>query len=131
MYHGKSMTVLIIDDMKLVRLRLFQLCTKLGFQNILEAENGQLAWQKLSAKNAIPDIILTDYNMPDMNGLEFLEKVRSHETTKNVPVIFITAEGEKNLLIEALTLGVTDFVVKPFSDDVLTEKIKAAIGRFK
>lgn len=131
MYQDKNLTVLIIDDMKLVRLRLFQLCTKLGFKNILEAENGLAAWNIIKGNNTIPSLILTDYNMPDMNGLKFLEQVRSHDSTKNIPVIFITAEGEKNLIIDALSLGVTDFVVKPFSDDVLTEKIKSAIGRVK
>jgi two-component system chemotaxis response regulator CheY len=131
MFQDKNFTVLIIDDMKLVRLRLFQLCTKLGFKNILEAENGLTAWQTITNNNAIPNLILTDYNMPDMNGLKFLELVRSHEATKNIPVIFITAEGEKNLIVDALSLGVTDFVVKPFSDDVLTEKIKSAVSRFK
>jgi two-component system, chemotaxis family, chemotaxis protein CheY len=129
MYQDKNLSVLIIDDMKLVRLRLFQLCTKLGFKNILEAENGLAAWNIIKSSNIIPSLILTDYNMPDMNGLKFLEQARSHDSTKNTPVIFITAEGEKNLIIDALSLGVTDFVVKPFSDDVLTEKIKSALGR--
>lgn len=129
MTNEKNMTVLIIDDMKLVRLRLSQLCTKMAFKRILEAENGLTAWKMISERNILPDIILTDYNMPDMDGLKFLELVRNHDATKNIPVIFITAEGEKNVIMDAVSLSVTDFVVKPFSDAILTEKIKAAITR--
>lgn len=117
-------TVLVIDDMKLVRLRLTKLCRELNFSQILDASNGVEAWKIISEQNIVPDIILTDYNMPDMNGMQFLELVRNHDATRSTPVIFITAESEKAVILKAVTLGVADFVVKPFADDILSSKIK-------
>lgn len=123
----KDMTVLVIDDMKLVRLRLSKLCKSLEFGKVLDASNGAEAWKVVSEQNIVPDIILTDYNMPDMNGMQFLELVRNHDATRATPVIFITAESEKAVILKAVTLGVADFVVKPFSDEVLATKIRSTL----
>jgi two-component system chemotaxis response regulator CheY len=117
-------TVVIVDDMKLARLRLVKVCQELGFQSILEAANGKEAWHSIAANNLRPDLILTDYNMPDMNGMQFLETVRSNELTKTVPVMFITSESQMDLIMNAVAMGVTEFVVKPFQDEILVAKIK-------
>jgi two-component system chemotaxis response regulator CheY len=117
-------TVVIVDDMKLARLRLIKVCQTLGFKEIIEASNGKEAWQTIAARNLKPNLILTDYNMPDMNGMQFLEIVRSNELTKTVPVMFITSESQMDLIMTAVSMGVTEFVVKPFADDVLVNKIK-------
>ncbi len=117
-------TALVVDDMKLARLRLIKVCEAVGFNSIIEASNGAEAWKTLSTNNLKPSIILTDYNMPDMNGIEFLEKVRAFDLTKTVPVVFITSESQMDLILAAVTMGVTEFVVKPFSDEVLVKKIR-------
>lgn len=117
-------TVLIVDDMKLARLRLVKVCQTLGFKSIIEAANGKEAWQAIASNNLKPNLILTDYNMPDMNGMQFLETVRANELTKDVPVMFITSESQMDLIMAAVSMGVTEFVVKPFHDDVLITKIR-------
>ena len=123
--------VLIVDDMKLARLRVRKVCEDMGFYPISEAASGAEAWQGIGDLRVKPDLILTDYNMPDMNGIQFLERVRKHEEISGVPVIFITSEGEKELIITAVSLGVTDFVVKPFADHLLVEKIQSVMTRKK
>jgi len=70
-----------------------------------------------------PDLILTDYNMPDMNGMEFLNLARKSEAHLKTPVVFITSESDKSLILNAVMLGATDYVVKPFQDEVLSKKI--------
>jgi len=122
-------TVVIVDDMKLARLRLVKVCQSLGFKNIIEAANGKEAWQAIASNNLKPNLILTDYNMPDMNGMQFLETVRSNDHTKGVPVMFITSESQMDLIMTAVTMGVTEFVVKPFHDDVLITKIKNILAK--
>jgi two-component system chemotaxis response regulator CheY len=119
----KGKSVLIIDDMKLVRMRLRQLCEKLGFVTITEAVNGKEAWESLRAMKSAPDIILTDYNMPDMNGMEFLNLTRKEDAYAKTPVVFITSESDKSLILNAVMLGATDYVIKPFQDDQLGKKI--------
>ncbi len=122
-------TVIIVDDMKLARLRLVKVCQTLGFKSVIEAGNGREAWNAIASNNLQPDLILTDYNMPDMNGIEFLETVRANAMTKNVPVMFITSESQMDLIMTAVTMGVTEFVVKPFLDDVLITKIKNILAK--
>ena len=117
-------SVLIVDDMKLARVRLAKVCQTLGFKSIIEAANGREAWQAITGNNLKPKLILTDYNMPDMNGMEFLETVRANELIKSVPVIFITAESQIESIMTAVSKGVTEFIIKPFTDDVLVSKIK-------
>lgn len=122
-------TVIVVDDMKLARLRLVKVCQTVGFKSIVEAANGKEAWNTITTNNLKPNLILTDYNMPDMNGMEFLETIRSSESTKNVPVMFITSESQMDLIMTAVTMGVTEFVVKPFHDDVLITKIKNIMAK--
>lgn len=122
-------TVIVVDDMKLARLRLVKVCQTLGFKSIIEAANGREAWHSIATNNLKPNLILTDYNMPDMNGMEFLETVRANELTKNVPVMFITSESQMDLIMTAVTMGVTEFVVKPFHDDILITKIKNILSK--
>lgn len=121
--------VLVVDDMKLARLRVRKVCEELGFAVISEAANGAEAWQMIGDLRVSPDLILTDYNMPDMNGLQFLERIRKHEIIGKIPVIFITSEGEKEIIVSAVTQGVTDFVIKPFTDQLLTEKIQFVMNK--
>lgn len=123
-----SMNVLIVDDMKLARVRVKQACERVGLKSIQEAANGNEAWSKISG-GFIPHLILTDFNMPDMNGLQLLDLVRKLDALKDTPVVMITSESEKQVILTAVNLGVTEFVIKPFTDEVLVAKIASLVKK--
>jgi two-component system, chemotaxis family, chemotaxis protein CheY len=89
--------------------------------NFLEAENGQKAYQLLEANKV--SLVLLDWNMPEMNGIEFLKKVRSMPNYKDLPIIMITSESAKYSVVEALQSGATDYIIKPIRDKIFREKI--------
>jgi two-component system chemotaxis response regulator CheY len=102
---------------------------QLGFakDNFDEAEDGVKAWKLLS--EAHYDVILTDWNMPNMNGVELVKKIRSEGTHQKTPIIMITTEGGKNEVITALKSGVNNYIVKPFSAEVLKEKLDGVLKK--
>jgi two-component system chemotaxis response regulator CheY len=93
---------------------------KLGFEDIVEAEDGLKALEALAQHN--PDIILTDWNMPNMNGLEFVQKVR--ETNKHIPMVMVTTEAEKGKVVQAIQAGINDYLIKPFTPEALSDKVR-------
>lgn len=114
-------TVLIAEDSRPVRVKLRQLCTDLGLRDTLEAEHGAEALKILAE---VPvDLVLCDWNMPQMDGLLFLQSIKRIPKLKNLPVIFITAQTEKVKILEALASGATDYIVKPFDDEKVKQKI--------
>ena len=119
------MKILVVDDSSTMRRILINTIHTLGSHDIVEAENGADALAKLQESNGA-DLILTDWNMPVMNGLEFLKQVMAGPY-KGVPVIFVTTESEKCKVVEALRNGARNYVVKPFTPEILKEKIKQAL----
>lgn len=122
-----KMRVLVVDDMAVMRKMVTKILKGLGFETIDNASDGKEAWDKI--EGAINDgspyeFIVSDWNMPNMSGLELLQKMRSKDSTKKVPFLMVTAEGEKENLVTAIKAGVTNFVVKPFTPATLGEKIK-------
>ncbi|EJB37099.1 response regulator [Helicobacter pylori Hp P-74] len=101
--------------------------SRLGYEDILEAEHGVEAWEKLDA-NADTKVLITDWNMPEMNGLDLVKKVRSDSRFKEIPIIMITTEGGKAEVITALKAGVNNYIVKPFTPQVLKEKLEVVLG---
>ena len=99
---------------------------KLGFKNIIEAENGKTALSKLKKEDV--GLVISDWNMPEMTGLELLKAVKTEEKFKDLPFIMLTAEGQKDCVIEAVKAGVTNFIVKPFTPDTLKEKLNAVFS---
>lgn len=99
---------------------------RLGYQDILEGEDGVQGWEAL---NANPDVgmLITDWNMPEMNGLELVQKVRADERFVDLPIIMVTTEGGKAEVITALKAGVNNYIVKPFTPQVLKEKLAAVM----
>ena len=99
----------------------------MGFKDVLEAEHGVEAWEIL---DSTPDIemLITDWNMPEMNGLELVKKVRADERFEDLPIIMVTTEGGKAEVITALKAGVNNYIVKPFTPQVLKEKLQAVMG---
>lgn len=100
---------------------------RLNFKDLLEGENGVQAWEVLSA-NADVGVLITDWNMPEMNGLELVKKVRAEAKYADLPIIMVTTEGGKTEVITALKAGVNNYIVKPFTPDVLKEKLEAVLG---
>ncbi len=118
--------ILVVDDMSTMRRIVKSILNQLGFTNIEEAENGKQALAKLKAEKF--DFVVTDWNMPEMDGLELVKAIRSDEELKNIPVLMVTAEGKKESVIEALKAGVNNYIVKPFTPEVLKEKIEKIFG---
>lgn len=118
-----SMGILIIDDFATMRKILSSFLQKLGLNNITEAENAKIGWDLLQKKSF--DLIISDFNMPEMNGLELLTLVRGHPDLKNQKFLMLTAETDKDLLMNTKSLHIDGYILKPFKIDVLEAKIKA------
>ena len=116
------MKVLVVDDFATMRKIVRNILKQIGFEDITEAEDGNAALRIL--KNEKIGLVVTDWNMPNMSGLELLQEMRRDGQTQNTPVLMVTAEGLKENVMEAVKAGVNNYVVKPFTAEVLQEKIE-------
>lgn len=116
-----NMKILVVDDMSTMRRIVKNILKQLGFSNLDEAENGQEALVKLRAETF--GFVVSDWNMPVMAGIELLRNIRGDEKLKHIPVLMVTAEAQKENLIEAIQAGVNNYVVKPFTAETMQEKI--------
>lgn len=119
------MKFLIVDDSPTMRRFVAIALTTAGYTDYEEAEDGQEALKKLQKGGF--EFILTDWNMPVMNGLEFVKAVRSDPKLKRMPILMVTTRGNKSDIIDALKARVNNYVVKPFTPDTLKEKIKSVL----
>jgi two-component system chemotaxis response regulator CheY len=117
-----GMKVLVADDFATMRKIVRNILKQIGFDDIVEAEDGQAAVQILKNENI--GLVVTDWNMPNMSGLELLQKIRTDPKTANLPVLMVTAEGLKENVVAAVKAGVNNYVVKPFTAEVLQEKLE-------
>ncbi|MGZ3693779.1 MAG: response regulator [Bdellovibrionota bacterium] len=125
----KSTRILVVDDMMMMRKVVKKCLLDFGFSDVTEADDGETAWaviEKKIAENTPIQLILTDWNMAKMKGIDLLRKVRAFPATQKLPVIMITAESEKNQILEAVAAGMTGYIVKPFTSNSVIEKLKAA-----
>lgn len=123
----KSMPILIVDDFSTMR-RIVKTCLRqIGFENITEAEDGVVALEKL--KNHEFKLVISDWNMPNMMGIDLLRAVRADEKLKALPFVLVTAEGQKENVIEAAKAGVSNYVVKPFTAETLQAKLEAVFAK--
>jgi two-component system chemotaxis response regulator CheY len=118
--------ILIADDMMTMRKIVVKTLKDLGYNDVQDAADGNLAWEKLKASNPPVQLIISDWNMPNCTGLDFLKKVRADAATSKVPFIMLTAETEKHQVMEALKAGVTHYCIKPFTPEVLKAKLEEA-----
>ena len=118
----RSMKILVVDDFPTMRRIVKTLFRQNGFENFVEAEDGAKAYETLKKVPGI-EFICSDWNMPNMTGLEFLKAVRADPNFKHLPFLMITAEAEKENIIEAVKNGVSNYVVKPFTGQTLAEKL--------
>ncbi len=117
-----NMTVMIVDDFATMRRIVKNILTQLGFKNFVEADDGSVAWEMLQKNPA--DFIVSDWNMPKMTGIELLKKVRADENLKDIPFLMVTAEAQKENIVEAVKARVSNYIVKPFTPETLGEKIE-------
>ena len=117
-----KMKFLVVDDFSTMRRIVRNLLKELGFTNVDEAEDGQIALQKL---NSLPfDFVVTNWNMPNMDGLTLLQNIRATPSLKHLPVLMITAEAKKENIIAAAQAGASGYIVKPFTAATLSEKLE-------
>ena len=121
------MRFLVVDDSSTMRRIIINTLTKLGYDNVSEAANGREGLDRLGSNGA--DVIITDWNMPEMTGIDFIRTVRTQPATRNIPVLMVTTNAAKDDIVEALRVGVNSYVVKPFTPETMKEKIEAVIAR--
>ena len=120
-----SIRVLIVDDFATMRKIERNILGQLGIKNVDEADDGSTALPKLQSNTY--DVVLLDWNMPTMSGLDLLKAIRSDDSLKSIPVIMVTAEALKDNIVAAAQAGVNDYVVKPFTAGALEEKLKKVL----
>ncbi len=121
----KSIRVLVVDDMPSMRRIVTVMLKHAGFEDISEAENGRKAYEILLANQSINPFhfVVTDWNMPEMPGIELLRKIRSTEGLSSIKVLMVTAEAKQENLIEAIKAKVSNYIVKPFTQQTMEEKL--------
>lgn len=117
----KNMSILVVDDFPTMRRIVRSLLRELGFTNVDEAEDGQQALSKLRSDSF--ELIVSDWNMPVLDGLEMLKQIRGDDALKHLPVLMVTAEAKKENIIAAAQAGANGYVVKPFTAVTLEEKL--------
>jgi two-component system, chemotaxis family, chemotaxis protein CheY len=122
------MRFLIVDDSSTMRRIIINTLNKLGHQDVAEAGNGREGLDRLNSSGPV-DVIITDWNMPEMSGIDFIRTVRSMPDIKDTPVLMVTTNAAKDDIVEALKAGVNSYVVKPFTPDTMKEKIEAVLAR--
>jgi len=120
-----SMKILIVDDSITIRRIITNALKTVGFPDTVEAANGKDALEKLTSTNV--DFIITDWNMPEMNGLDFIKQVRANPDYSSLPILMITTRGTEHDVIEALQAKVNSYIVKPFTPQELKEKIEGIL----
>ena len=118
----KDLKILVVDDFSATRTMVINHLSKLGFINTVEAENGFSALARL--KSALFDLVITNWNMSDMSGLELLKLIRSDSDLKHVPVLMVTSEDLQGNIITAIKAGLNDYIVRPFKGYTFKQKLE-------
>lgn len=124
-----NMKFLVVDDFSTMRRIVRNLLKELGFVNVQEAEDGVDALNKLRGGDF--DFVVSDWNMPNMTGIDLLRAIRADATLKHLPVLMVTAEAKRENIIEAAQAGASGYVVKPFTAGTLDEKLKKIFSTMK
>jgi two-component system, chemotaxis family, chemotaxis protein CheY len=124
----KNLKFLVVDDFSTMRRIVRNLLKELGYTNVDEAEDGVVALQKLKGANF--QFVVTDWNMPNMTGIELLKAIRADAGLKHLPVLMITAEAKKENIIEAAQSGASGYIVKPFTAGTLEEKMNKIFEKY-
>ena len=123
MPYNPNMRVLVVDDFSTMRRIVRNILRQIGFQNVVEADDGTTAWEVLNREKI--EFIVSDWNMPNMTGIELLRKVRASEQFMHIPFLMVTAEAQQENIIEAVQAKVSNYIVKPFNAQTLKSKIES------
>lgn len=123
MFDPKS-KIIVVEDMTSFRKMVVTHLNEMGFNDISEAENGQIAWKMIQEAHPKYDLILCDWVMPEMLGIDLLKLVRADATLKNIPFVLVTTENERTQVLKAVMAGVSAMVVKPFDRETLSSKLE-------
>jgi two-component system chemotaxis response regulator CheY len=126
MKKNPKMRILVVDDFSTMRRIIKNILRQLGYDNVVEADDGTTAWEVLNKDNI--DFIISDWNMPKMTGIELLRKVRASEEYVDLPFLMVTAEAQQENIIEAVQAKVNNYIVKPFTPETLGQKIDKIFG---
>lgn len=121
MPYDTNMRVLVVDDFSTMRRIIKNILRQLGFNNVVEADDGTTAWDVLNSDHV--QFIISDWNMPQMTGIELLRKVRASEEFGHLPFLMVTAEAQQENIIEAAQAKVSNYIVKPFTAETMKQKI--------
>ena len=121
MPYNPNMRVLIVDDFATMRRIIRNILRQLGFTNFVEADDGVQAWEVLQRDRI--EFIVSDWNMPNMTGIDLLRRVRGDQRTAHIPFLMVTAEAQQENIIEAVQARVSNYIVKPFTADTLRQQI--------
>ena len=113
--------IIFVEDSPTMRRIIMNSLSKIGFENIMEAENGVDALEKMGDNDF--DMVITDWNMPEMNGEELVKELRGRDKYKNTPILMVTTRGMQDDVMTAIKMGVNGYVVKPFTPEILKKKI--------
>ncbi len=122
------MRFLVVDDSSTMRRIIINTLNKLGHEDVIEAGNGREGIERLSNVSPV-DLIITDWNMPEMSGIDFIRAVRSMDNLRDLPVLMVTTNAAKDDIVQAMEAGVNHYIVKPFTPDTFREKIQAAVAK--
>ena len=117
-----SMKVLVVDDFATMRRIVKGVLKQLGFNDIIEAEDGDIALKELQKEKV--GLIVSDWNMPNMTGLDLLKAVKEDAKLKDIPFLMVTAEGQKENVVQAVQAGVSNYIVKPFTPETFNQKLQ-------
>lgn len=120
-----SIVILVVDDHSLTRAMVREILKGLGFENVIQAENGTNAVKKIFEEHV--DLVICDWNMPTFSGLEVLRQVRADPRFRELPFLMLTAEAYRENVTEAVKAGVSDYMIKPFTAEILANKVQSVL----
>ncbi|MBY4677136.1 response regulator [Marinobacterium arenosum] len=126
---NKDINILIVDDFSTMRRIIKKALTSIEFKNFFEATDGLEALDTLQSKNI--DFLVTDWNMPNMSGLELVKEIRANSRLATIPILMVTAEAKREQIVQAAMAGVNGYIIKPFSAITLQEKVKQIFKRIE
>lgn len=129
MQTAKNLKILIVDDCQSMRSTVRAILKDIGYQNISESADGVQALAKLKQEKF--DLLITDWNMPNLDGLSLIRLIKSDEALKDVMILMVTTESEEDHVVDAVKVGVSDYILKPFTTDLLQKKIAALMPPVK
>lgn len=116
------MLVMVVDDSRAMRAILRRIVESIGCE-VVEADNGRTALQALDGMDRLPELVMVDWNMPELNGLELIGAVRARQEWRDITLMMVTTESEQSQIVRALAAGAHEYVIKPFTSEVIAEKM--------